>query len=35
MSCEERDLTFDQNNAFIAFRDPSGFDVRKINEAYR
>ena len=24
MSCEERDLTFDQSNAFVAFTDPSG-----------
>lgn len=34
ISCEERDLTFDQSNAFIAFRDTSGTMSEKSSEAY-
>jgi hypothetical protein len=34
MSCEERDLTFDQNNAFIAFRDTSGSMSEKSREVH-
>jgi len=34
MSCEERDLTFDQNNAFIAFKDTTGTMSEKSNEVH-